>query len=213
MGTMERRETPAYRALLGLSILFALAALATLLPYPAAAKPNVLGYRSLCPFAPAATAVCCLLAGACCVLRSRLASRRADANRYRPLFVPAGVGLLLLAVAVGFGFGWAGREAHFGALVAAAPSAAPPEPPLPADGVYRGSAARDEVSAGVEVAVAGGRIASVRLLSGANVDAALAERLGRAAVERQSLAVDAVAGATVSSQVFLEAAAAALGRP
>jgi hypothetical protein len=60
---MKRNSGAAYIGLLGLSFLFALAALLTLLPRAGASWPNVLGYKSLCTFAPMATAACALLAG------------------------------------------------------------------------------------------------------------------------------------------------------
>ena len=46
---------PAYRPLLALSGLFALGAVLTLVPNPNASWPNILGYSSLCTFAPGAT--------------------------------------------------------------------------------------------------------------------------------------------------------------
>jgi hypothetical protein len=105
---MDKNQPPAYKALLGLSLLFSLAAVLTLIPYPGARWPNVLGYKSLCTFAPAATAACGLLAGVTCIIRSRLVSARAAANRYRPPFVPILVFVLLLAVAIPSTVSWAG---------------------------------------------------------------------------------------------------------
>jgi len=103
-------QAPAYKALLGLSILFSLAAIATLVPNPAASWPNILGYRSLCTFAPAATACCGILAGITCLIRSRLISARAAANRFRPPFIPVIVFLVLLGVAIPSAMAWAGYK-------------------------------------------------------------------------------------------------------
>jgi hypothetical protein len=108
---MDKNQPLAYKALLGLSLLFSLAAVLTLVPYPDARWPNVLGYKSLCPFAPAATAGCGLLAGVTCLIRSRLVSAQAAANRYRPPLVPILVFALLLAVAVPSTVAWAGYKA------------------------------------------------------------------------------------------------------
>ena len=91
-------RTGAYGALLGLSGAFAAAAVATLVPNPAASWENVLGYKSLCTFAPIATAACAFLAGATCVARARLVGPRAGEKR--PWTVPIVIGLLLAAVAV-----------------------------------------------------------------------------------------------------------------
>lgn len=106
----SNRQPLAYKALLGLSLLFSLGAVLTLIPNPAASWPNILGYRSLCTFAPAATAVCGLLAGITCLIRSRLVSAQARSNRYRPVFVPAIVFLALLAIAVPSTIAWSGYK-------------------------------------------------------------------------------------------------------
>ena len=106
----ENRQPLAYKALLALTILFSLAAIATLLPNPGASWPNILGYKSLCTFAPAATAFCGMLAGGCCLIRSRLVSAQAARNRYRPPFVPILVFVVLLAIAVPSTMVWAGYK-------------------------------------------------------------------------------------------------------
>lgn len=96
---MERKQpkNPAlYGALLGLSGLFTLAAILTLVPNPGARWENVLGYRSLCTFAPIATAICAFLAGATCVIRARIAGPRAGEKR--SLVAPVVVAAALTAV-------------------------------------------------------------------------------------------------------------------
>lgn len=95
-GIMTSKNPGAYGALLGLSGLFAAAAVATLFPNPTASWENVLGYKSLCTFAPIATAICCILAGATCVIRARLFGPRAGDRRSWAL--PLVVGLALAAV-------------------------------------------------------------------------------------------------------------------
>ncbi len=91
---MERKEPEnpaAYRALLALSGLFTLGAVLTLVPNPGASWENVLGYKSLCTFAPIATAVCAFLAGTTCVVRARRFGPRAGEKRSAaaPLIVAA----------------------------------------------------------------------------------------------------------------------------
>lgn len=91
---MERKvpkNPAAYRALLGLSGLFTLGAVLTLVPNPDASWENVLGYKSLCTFAPIATAVCAFLAGTTCVIRARRFGPRAGQKRSAaaPLIVAA----------------------------------------------------------------------------------------------------------------------------
>lgn len=93
---MASKNPGAYRALLGLSGLFAFAAVLTLVPHRGASWDNVLGYKSLCTFAPIATAICALLAGATCVVRARLVGPRAGDRR--SWAAPIVVGIVLLAV-------------------------------------------------------------------------------------------------------------------
>ena len=93
---MKHSSAGAYGALLGLSGLFAIAALLTLIPNPGASWKNVLGYWSLCTFAPIATAICALLAGATCVVRARVFGPRAGAKR--SWLAPLVVGLALLGI-------------------------------------------------------------------------------------------------------------------
>ena len=56
------KKQPQYKILSGLAILMVVAALFTILPYPAASKVNLLGYKSLCAFVPLSTLI--LLGGA-----------------------------------------------------------------------------------------------------------------------------------------------------
>jgi uncharacterized protein with FMN-binding domain len=206
---MEKNESPAYWALLALSLAFSILALVTLFPNPAASKPNVLSYRSVCSFAPAATALCGLLAGLTCTLRNRLVSRRASSMRYRPLFIPAGVGIILLVLTAVFGIRFGIAQSRFGTIIAhtAAASAF-------VDGTRSASIQEDEVSATVEVTVKSGLIEGMRLVSGKNVDSALADTLFSRVTAAGSTAVDAISGATASSNVLLKAiAAAAAGSP
>ncbi len=59
-----------YKVLLAISVLTTLAGLLTLLPRFSASYPNLMGYRSLCTFAPAATFFCFFIAGTACFIRS-----------------------------------------------------------------------------------------------------------------------------------------------
>ena len=108
----------AYRPLLALSGLFALSGLLTLLPNPNASWPNILGYSSLCTFAPGASFACALLAALCCVARARLVRRA-----YGPAFIPIltitllSLGLTLSTVA------WAGVKADYADAASSASAA------------------------------------------------------------------------------------------
>jgi uncharacterized protein with FMN-binding domain len=209
---MEKNESPAYWALLALSLAFSILALVTLIPNTAASKPNVLGYRSVCSFAPAATALCGVLAGITCTLRNRMVSRRASSMRYRPLFIPAGIGILLLVIAAVFGIRFGFAQTRFGTIIArTAPAAAMAAAAGSAfvDGTRSATLTEDEVSATVEVTVKSGKIESMRLVSGKNVDSALADTVFSRVKAAGSPAVDAVSGATASSNVLLKAITAA----
>jgi uncharacterized protein with FMN-binding domain len=206
---MEENESPVYWAMLALSLAFSILALVTLIPTTAASKPNVLGYRSVCSFAPAATALCGVLAGITCTLRNRLFSRRASSTRYRPFIIPAGVGLVLLAAALVFGIRFAAAQSRFGTIIAKTAPAA--SDPAFRDGIRSATFAEGEVAATVEVTVQSGRIESLRLLSGKNVDSALAGTIFSRVSAAGSTAVDAVSGATASSNVLLKAIESAAG--
>jgi uncharacterized protein with FMN-binding domain len=210
---MEQRQPGAYHAMLALTITLTVLGVVTFLPNPQASKPNVLGYRSVCSFAPAASALCGLLAGVTCTLRNRLVSRKAASRRYAPLFAPIGAAVVLVTVAAVFGIRFARVQSRFEAAI---------ERTLPtggaftalADGVRRATAAEGDISATVEMSVAAGRVDKLRLIDGRNMEASLADRLFEAVIAAQSSSVDAVSGATASSRVLLDAiAAAAQARP
>ena len=209
---MEKNESVVYWGMLALSLAFSVLAAVTLIPNPAAAKPNVLGYRSVCSFAPAATALCGVLAGITCTIRNRVFSRRASSMRYRPLIVPAGVGILLLAGALVFGIRFGNAQSRFQAAIQKTGPAAGAS--AFTDGTRNATSREGEVSATVEVTVAAGRIESMRLVSGQNVDSSLAETIFSRVKAAGSTSVDAVSGATASSNVLLKAiASAAAGSP
>jgi len=99
---------PAYKSLLALSGLFALGAIITLVPNPAASWPNIMGYSSVCTFAPGATFACALLAAITCTVRARLVRRIPS-----PLFVPI-VAIVLLVIGLTVStVVWAGEKARY----------------------------------------------------------------------------------------------------
>ena len=205
---MEERQPAAYHALLALTIALTVLTVVTLLPNPRASKPNVLGYRSVCSFAPAASALCGLLAGLTCTLRNRLVSRKAAGARYAPPIAPAAAAAVLMALAVVFGVRFGRAQSRFEAVI---DRTLPPGAAFAAleDGVRRASAAEADIAATVEMRVVAGRVEELRLVEGRNVEPPLASRLFQAVISAQSTSVDAVSGATASSRVLLAAIAAA----
>jgi uncharacterized protein with FMN-binding domain len=201
---MIRGQTRVYYLLLALTITLSVLAVVTLLPSRGASKPNVLGYRSVCPYAPAATAICGLLAGVCCTVRNRLVSRQATSTRYQPPILPAVVGFALGTVAVVSGVSFAQAQVGFGAVIERS-GAMGKTPAAPADGVRQATVTEGEVTATVEVAVVAGRIQTLTLREGRNVEDTVAEAMFGAVREGQSTAVDVVSGATATSQVLLRA--------
>jgi uncharacterized protein with FMN-binding domain len=204
---MERNESAAYWSLLALSLGFSILALVTLIPNPAAVKPNVLGYRSVCSFAPAATALCGILAGITCTVRNRVFSRRSSSMRYRPLIVPGGVGILLIVTALVFGIRFGSAQSRFQAVIQKTTAGATAS--AFQDGTRSATVQEGEITAIVEVTVASGRIDSMRLVSGRNVDPRLAGTIFSRVKAAGSTSVDAVSGATASSNVLLKAVSAA----
>jgi len=92
-----------YKLLLALTIISTLAGVATLFPHTGASYPSVLGYKSLCTFAPAATFYCFLIAGISCFIRSTFikdqsGSKPERLNRHSPSFIPL---TLILILAIG----------------------------------------------------------------------------------------------------------------
>ncbi len=211
-GPMQAHESKAYWGLLGLTTAFAVLAVVTMLPNLGASKPNVLGYRSVCSFAPAASALCGLLAGLTCTIRNRRFSAGAASTKYQPLILPIAVGVVLLAIAVIFGVRFISAESRFGAVIAKTEARAGALAGL-ADGTRSGTFSEGEVSATVELSVAAGKIDGIRLTDGRNIDAGVARRIFDDVKAKGSTGVDAVSGATASSNVLLKAIEAAASAP
>lgn len=201
---MSDRQPAAYYALIGLSLAFSVLALVTLAPNPNASKPNVLGYRSVCTYAPAATALCGILAGLTCIVRNRFVSARRASKRFQPPFVAVLVLGGLIAVAVVFGARFAAAQSRFGAIIERTGPAGVSLSSL-GDGTRRATVEDGEVSAIVEVTVSGGSITGLRLVEARNVEQSVADAVFAAVKESQSSSVDAVSGATASCNVLLQA--------
>jgi hypothetical protein len=141
-------ESPAYYVTLGLTIALSILAVVTMLPNSAASKPNVLGYKSACSFAPAASALCGLLAGVTCTFRNRRLSKNASSARYGPLILPVGLGVLLIAIAAVFGARFGAAQSHFESVIAKTELKAAPLASLP-DGTWSATFSEGDVSATV----------------------------------------------------------------
>jgi hypothetical protein len=90
---------------LAFTVVATIAGLLTLMPWEAASYPNVMGYRSLCTFAPAATLACFFLAGLSCFLRATFLKESGDDPRekfrkHRHALAPLGLLLLLFIAAL-----------------------------------------------------------------------------------------------------------------
>jgi uncharacterized membrane protein len=94
-------NTKRYAILLAVTVALAIGGVLTLVPAAGASYDNVLGYRSLCTFAPAASLYCFAAAGLTCVLRASLV-KRAAYNGGKPAFrvAPIVVVLIVLCLAV-----------------------------------------------------------------------------------------------------------------
>lgn len=89
-----------YTVLLVVTIAATVGGVLTLIPWPQASYPNILGYRSLCTFAPAATLYCFAIAGVSCVFRASLVKRKAYAGKPVVKALPIVVVTLLFATAI-----------------------------------------------------------------------------------------------------------------
>jgi hypothetical protein len=92
----EGSASRSYAILLGVSAVFALAAISTLLPWAGASWKNVIGYKSLCSFAPISTAICAMLAAVTCTARARLSGLRRGKGKSWAL--PIAISLALIVV-------------------------------------------------------------------------------------------------------------------
>jgi hypothetical protein len=90
----------AYLALLLLSLLAGTAGLLTLLPHGGASYPNILGYKSLCTFAPAASLFCFFIAGVSCLIRASLIKRKSLYGRASVKLASVAIVGLTLALAL-----------------------------------------------------------------------------------------------------------------
>lgn len=93
-------NTRAYFGLILLSLIAAVGGVLTLIPAAGATWVNVLGYRSLCTFAPAATLFCFSIAGASCIVRASLVKRRFQYGKVDVRPVPVVIVSLLLVAAI-----------------------------------------------------------------------------------------------------------------
>jgi len=204
------KKQPWYSVLLMISALWMIGGFLTLLPNGAASKPNILGYFSLCTFAPAATLFCFAGAAVTCLLRALLfktdsAGERAPFSRH--LFALAVIIPLLAVAGVATGI-WAADASRFTSAIVTDISA--PAPDRLRDGSFTGTWQSDEVEATVELTVSAGRITGGRLLSGKNVPENVFTEMIDGLTATQSLEIDAVTGATASSSVVLKACEQAL---
>jgi uncharacterized protein with FMN-binding domain len=106
-------------------------------------------------------------------------------------------------------------QSRFGAVIArteAAPAPAGSQAPAGsmADGTRSATFTEGDVSATVQVTVKARAIESLALTGGKNVDQELAAKIFQKVKSAGSLAVDAVSGATASSNVLLKAIGEAL---
>jgi hypothetical protein len=72
------KKQPHYKILSGLAILMVVSSLLTILPYPAASKANLLGYKSLCAFVPLSTLILLGAAGFVRIFRDTQSKTRGN---------------------------------------------------------------------------------------------------------------------------------------
>ena len=99
----ETKQPQMYHVLLTMTKLLTIAGILTFIPWKWASFPNVIGYRSLCTFAPAATLFCFFLAGSVCFIRAVFVKNAEGSAAERfPKHVPSLIPLIiLLTLAIG----------------------------------------------------------------------------------------------------------------
>lgn len=113
------------------------------------------------------------------------------------------VAFLLFGGSIGYSL-WKGTQEIHGLTVADA------ELTGTADGIYAGEYASGPIKVRVNVRVAGGNIAEIDILEHDNGKGKPAEAITQSVVAAQTLQVDAIGGATLSSKIILKAVEAAL---
>lgn len=216
-----------YKGLLAFTIVASLGGVLTLIPWDSASQANILGYYSLCTFAPAATVFCFFAAALSCTIRAAYFSPTARAegslsrgmNRHRlvRLIIIFVLGLIPAVIHVQTGLAFdaalalrteARKEDQVTLGADELPSMGPVVPLR--DGRYEGSAKSGDVEVALAVFVVDGAIHAVELISSRNLPRHVGTLLAQEAIEFNSTWVDGVSGATLSSAVWQEALAKAL---
>lgn len=104
-----------YKLLLLLTIVATAGGILTLMPRSAASYPNLIGYSSLCTYAPAATFFCFFIAGFTCFIRSTFIKDQSGSNRDRfkrhaKRLIPLGI---VLVAALMFHFRYSNIKARY----------------------------------------------------------------------------------------------------
>ncbi|MFZ5354393.1 MAG: FMN-binding protein [Bacillota bacterium] len=190
-----------YKLLLLLSLIFTVLAVITLIPNPNASKVNIMGYKSVCTFAPAATFLCGLLAGTTCTIRARY-FKPAGARRKNPAFI------ILLAICIGFSgfytYKYVNANSKYEAIIANT-SLTGINLDKTEDGEYIGEYAADPLYVKVKTTVKGHKITAIEILQHANDGGEAAEAIVDRVLEAQSIEVEAISGATSSCEAILKA--------
>jgi len=95
-----------YKLLLLFTLLATLGGIITLIPRAAASYPNLIGYTSVCTFAPAATFFCFLAAGLSCFIRSSFIKDQSGSRGERFKRHSKSLVILSLVLAVALFFTW-----------------------------------------------------------------------------------------------------------
>ena len=104
-----------YKLLLLLSLVAAAGGVITMIPAAGASYPNIIGYSSLCTFAPAAALYCFFIAGSSCFIRATFikdqsGSLKDRAVKHRKSLIPL---VIVLITAIGFTFWFASVKAEY----------------------------------------------------------------------------------------------------
>jgi len=194
---MNRRTL--YSIFLVLTIILTILAIITLIPNPAASKPNLFGYKSICSFTPAGTLILCLLAGIVCTIRTGVKEKRTGAPI--PIIILSIVLITWIIISLAI---YSNAKSGFSESITETTLTG--KFVIPVENIeLKGKYQTKEVSVEVLVTVKNGKITEIKLLNGKNIDKSVSSEIFKRIISAQNPSVDEISGATASCKAIMKA--------